>query len=200
MKVAVVIPTIEGREDHLATVVAAYMVTAPTGELIVERGHKSCGAAWIAGAARAEDYDYLHFGADDLEPTEGWLEGAVETVDAGYIPAPLVYLTDGTLESAGLDGFSMYRGAYTDWQVIEGTTVPFLSWGMWAQISAVDGFNNTLANIHYCTDIMISAAGRKFGHDTVIRTPIQFIHHNAQPGRNYDRVPSDTQEFIAWAS
>jgi hypothetical protein len=188
MSVAVVIPTISGRAEHLARCLDAYRRTAPNAQIIIERGHPSCGAAWIAGAAAAGEFDYLHFTADDLEPHDGWLQVAVETVDAGYIPAPLVNHPGGELESAGLLGFGCYRGPHADWQLIEGTTVPFLTRQMWEAIG--------MAPIHYCSDLLVSTIGRRHGWETAIRTEMRFTHHTAQAGRNYGRVPADTQEYI----
>jgi hypothetical protein len=186
--VAVVIPTIDGREDHLQRCLAAYGQLSDV-HLIVEHGHPSCGAAWIAGAKKARYFDYIHFTADDLEPHPGWLEPAIETVEAGYIPAPLVFNPDGTLDSAGLEGFGQYRGPYDDWQYIEGTTVPFLTREMWEAIGMID--------VHYCTDLWVSRVGRlRGGWGTVIRTEMRFTHHTADVGRNYGRVFSDTETFV----
>jgi hypothetical protein len=189
VNVAVIIPTIDGRQEHLARTVGAYTRTAPGARLIVEHGHPSCGAAWIAGAdAVAGQFDYLHFGADDLEPHDGWLDVALETVDAGYIPAPLVYHPDGRLESAGILGFGVYNGPHEDWQLIEGTTVPFLTAEMWEAIGMID--------VHYTTDLWCSTIGRRHGWETVIRTGMRFTHHTAQAGRNHGRAWPDTQEYL----
>lgn len=190
MTVAVVIPTIEGREADLERCVSAYERTAPDARLYVEHDHSSCGAAWITGAERAAEdgFDYLHLTADDLEPHPGWLEAAVETVDQGFIPAPLVYHPSGPLESAGLVGFGCYTGSHQDWALIEGTTVPFLTREMWDAIGMID--------VHYCSDLLVSYRGRKYGWETVIRTGMKFTHYTATPGRNYGRVGPDTEEYL----
>jgi hypothetical protein len=156
----------------------------------IEHDHPSCGAAWLAGAARADEngFTHLHFTADDLEPHDGWLQAALATVAAGYIPAPLVFHPGGELDSAGLLGFGQYRGPHDDWQLIEGTTVPFLTRAMWEQIGMID--------VHYTSDLLVSYRGRKHGWETVIRTPMRFTHHTAQAGRNYGRVPADTQKYL----
>ena len=200
MRLAVIIPTIPGREQDLARATVAYERTAPEAEVYVETGHACCGAAWIAGAAKAiEDGppDYLHFTADDLEPHDEWLETAIETADRGYVPAPLVFNPDGTLDSAGLAGFGQYRGPYSDWQYIGGTTVPFLTCEMWETIR--DGVAPILERTHYTTDLAISHAARYHGWETVIRPGMAFTHYTASPGRNYERVPADTEQYVAWA-
>lgn len=190
MTVAVVIPTIEGREQDVARCILAYQDTAPEVSLYVEYGHPSCGAAWLAGAelAAEDGFDYLHLTADDLEPHPGWLDVATETVDKGYIPAPLVYHPDGALESAGLAGFGCYAGPYTDWALIEGTTVPFVTREMWDTVGMLD--------THYCTDLWVSYQGRRHGWETVIRTGMAFTHHTAMAGRNEGRALSDTQQYL----
>lgn len=193
MSVAVVIPTIQGREHWLERVEDAYRRTAPDARIAVERNHPSCGAAWLHGAKWFETwlkdgFDYLHFGSDDLEPQDGWLEPAIEAVDAGFIPAPLVFHADGTLDSAGLVGFGQYRGSYEDWQLVEGTTVPFMTREMWERIGMIP--------VHYTSDLWVSTIGRKHGWETAIRTGMRFTHHVAPEGRDYSRVNADTQEYM----
>jgi hypothetical protein len=187
---AIIVPTIEGRETDLQRCLAAYSQTAPEATVYVERGHSSCGEAWLAGTRRAErdGFDYLHLTADDLEPHPGWLEAAIESVDRGEIPAPLVYHPDGSLESAGLAGFGCYLGDHHEGALIEGTTVPFLTREMWDVIGMI--------RVHYCTDLWVSAIGRRHGWETVIRTGMRFTHYTAMPGRNYGRVPDDTREYL----
>jgi hypothetical protein len=190
LTVAVVVPTIDGRERWLERIRAAYWRTAPYAHVYVEKGHRSCGEAWLAGTKKAEQdgFDYLHFGSDDLEPQEGWLKPAIEAVDAGFIPAPLVFHADGTLDSAGLAGFGQYRGPCEDWQLVEGTTVPFMTREMWERIGMIP--------VHYCSDLYVSTVGRKHGWETAIRTGMRFTHHVAPEGRDYGRVNADTQEYL----
>lgn len=192
MTVAIVIPTVDGREEDLARCLLAYEDTAPGVEikLYVERDHSSCGEAWIAGSDKAvsNGFDYLHLTADDLKPHDGWLDIAIATVDKGYIPAPLIYNPDGTLQSAGLAGFGCYTGPYDDWGYVEGTTVPFLTREMWDRIGMIP--------VHYCTDLWVSAKGRQHGWETVIRTGMVFTHYNAMPGRDHGRALLDTHEYL----
>jgi len=190
VRLAIVVPTIDGREEDLARCLESYERTAPNARVYVEHGHPSCGAGWLAGVSTAasDGFDYLHLTNDDIEAHDGWLDVALDTVNRGYIPAPLVYHPDGTLESAGLENFGCYRGAYSDWMFIEGTTMPFLTSVMWDKIGMIP--------VHYCTDLWVSAKGRMHGWQTVIRTGMEFTHHTAMPGRDYSRVPADTQEFM----
>ena len=193
MIVAVVIPTVPGREEHLERCWNAYMDTAngATLRIYVEHGHPSCGEAWIAGMNHAEDdgYDYVHLTADDLEPQEGWLDVGVETVEAGNIPAPLVFMPDGSLQSAGISGMECHTGAYCDWMQIDSTTVPFLTREMWQRIGMIP--------LHYCTDLWVSHKGRLEGWETVVRTGMRFTHYNAPEGRidQHGRTSNDRAEF-----
>ena len=189
MTVAIVIPTIDGRAEDFDRCVTAYQQTAPGARLYIERDHPSCGHAWIAGAEKAalDGFDYLHFTADDLEPHPGWLEAAIETVDKGMIPAPLVYAPNGLLESAGLAGFGL-NTTYQDWMPIEGTTVPFLTREMWQTVGMIP--------VHYCSDLWVSTVGRWHGWETVVRENMVFTHYTAPAARNYGRAGSDTQEYI----
>lgn len=185
-----VLPTIDGREEDLARCMAAYQSTSPDARIYIERNYTSCGAAWLAGADHAAEdrFDYLHLTADDLEPHPGWLEAAIETVDAGFIPAPLVYNPDGSLQSAGLSGFGCWTGAYADWGFVEGTTVPFLRADMWKKIGMIP--------VHYCSDLWVSHRGRQHGWETVVRTGMVFTHYNAMPGRDHGRAGPDTSEYL----
>jgi hypothetical protein len=189
VRLAIVVPTVDGREADLDRCIAGYAATAPDAKVYVERNYPTCGAAWNAGAAKAEldGFDYLHLTADDLEPHAGWLEVAVETVDKDHIPAPLVYNPDGNLQSAGLAGLGCYTGPHEDWQLIEGTTVPFLTRKMWNAIGMI--------NVHYCTDLWVSVIGRKRGWETAIRTGMVFTHYNSEPGRLYTAM-GDTHEYL----
>jgi hypothetical protein len=71
---------------------------------------------------------------------------------------------------------------------IEGTTIPFLTREMWNAIGMIP--------VHYCSDLWVSAIGRQYGWETVVRTGMRFTHHTAQPGRDYGRVSDDTREYL----
>lgn len=185
--VAIVIPTIPGREADLDRCLTAYERTAPDARVHVMHGYGSCGEGWIAGAEEAGSFDYLHLTSDDLEPYDGWLEVAIETVDQGKIPAPLVYGLSGALDSAGLQGFGQYRGDYHDWMEIEATTIPFLTAEMWERIGMIP--------VHYATDLWVSVIGARHGWPTVVREGMRFTHHEAPAGRNYGRASADIAEY-----
>ncbi len=169
--ISVVIPTIQGREEHLARCVAAYEAhTTVPFELIVEHDHPACGPAWNAGAARATG-DILHFSADDLEPQPGWHVPAMEALAAGTLPAPRLVNQHGRLDSCGLHGVEM-----EDWAPVPMSVVPFLPCDLWAQVGPV-------LPIHYFTDNWISWRGARAGWPTVVRRGFAFTHHWAEVGR-----------------
>ncbi len=110
MKIAIILPTVPGREQVFDHVLEAYADTRPAGwefDIIVPEGHATVGEAWNAGAEDAQDADYVFFTIDDALPHEGWAEVAARTVDAGYIPAPRLEHADGSLESCGSMGFGV---------------------------------------------------------------------------------------------
>jgi Glycosyl transferase family 2 len=187
--ISVVVPTIPGREDHLARVIAAYEATTPDLQLIVEHDHPTCAHAWNAGAARATG-DYLHFGADDLVPAAGWWEPAVEAVDLGLMPAPRIVNADGGLDYCGEHGREL-----TDWRMVQMSVVPFFTAAQWRLIGPC-------LPIHYYSDNYLSWRAAQAGHPTVVRRGYQFTHWWAQAGRGagmtYEqRMRHDSQVFHA---
>lgn len=176
--ISIVIPTVPGRDEVLGRTMRAFAHTTPMDavQFIVERGHDVCGTAWQAGAGKAEG-DYILFGADDLEPMDGWWQPLVESVDAGELPCPVVFEPDGcTVQSAGAFDWELQRTAPADGAPTGWTTVPFIRREWWAHI-------DPMLPIHYCTDTWVSVRLARHGIRTVVRTGSGFIHHNAAPGR-----------------
>lgn len=193
------IPTVEGREAHLERCVAAYAEnTVGEGvELLVERGHSTCGLAWNAGAARATG-EYLHLTADDLEPLLGWNLPAQEAIGRGEIPAPLVYkvrLVDGypvkEVETSGGE----WNRRLDDWERVLGTcVVPFCRLRDWR------GNIGPSIETHYYTDNWFTDQCRRAGLEIVLRQNYAFIHHWALQGRGAgtnetDRIHQDRRIY-----
>lgn len=170
--ISIVVPTIAGREDHLARCLAAYEAnTTQPFELIVEHDHPAVGPAWNAGAERATG-DFIHLTADDLEPHPGWDMVALETVERGALPAPRVINQHGTLDSCGLHGVEM-----EDWAPVPMSVIPFLPVLLW------EDYVRPVLPIHYFTDNWISLRAARAGWPTMVRRGFQFTHHWAQWGR-----------------
>lgn len=170
-RVAVILPTIAGREDFLADAVDAYRQTLPEAVVYVEHDHPSCGEGWNAGAARAlaDGCDVLHFTADDLIPQAGWFGRLTQGyVDAGVFP-----------------GAVLLNPNYTVWNtherpgdLIKFPRVPTMSAETWGRLGPVPP-------IHYYSDIWF---GRK-GTPTVVLAEFRFVHLWAEPGRRHDMEP-----------
>ena len=175
MTISVVLPTVTGREEVCHRVIRAYEETTPGAEVIIERDHDCVGKAWQAGAERAHG-DYVLLGADDLEPMPGWWEPLIESVDRGELPCPVVFETDGRVQSAGAIDWELQTTAPDDGAVTGWTTVPFFSRTWWPLI-------DPMLPVHYCTDTWVSVRLARHGIRTVVRTGSGFIHHNAIPGR-----------------
>lgn len=90
MKVSIVVPTVDGREDYLDRCLRGYEErTEAEVELLVVRNRWSGGMAWQEGAEAATG-DYLHLTNDDIIPGEGWLDDCVEAVRRGMVPVVAV--------------------------------------------------------------------------------------------------------------
>ena len=193
--ISIVVPTVVGREQHLKACLAAYDRYTTDFEVHVITGRPTCGEAWLAGAEKATG-DYIHFSADDLEPFSGWWQAGKHFVDSGFLPAPRILKSDGTLETCGgSDGFSeLPTGHLTDF-----TRIPFMGRDQWKRIRP--HISHFLANAHYFTDNAISWAGAKEGIGTVVHRGYAFTHHWAQAGRGAgmtenDRMRHDHAAFV----
>lgn len=180
--ISIIIPTIDGREDHFKRAVAAYETrTTHPYEIIIERNHPAVGPAWNAGAARAAG-DCIHFTADDLEPHDGWDTAAMETLATGALPAPRITNQHGQLDSCGLHGVEMEDGAHVAMSVI-----PFMPVQVWESIRPV-------LPIHYFTDNWISWCANRIGWPARVNRRFRFTHHWAQWGRGAGMTQNERME------
>ncbi len=189
--ISIIIPTIDGREDHYARCVAAYEAnTTEPYEIIVERNHPAVGPAWNAGAERATG-DHIHFTADDLEPHDGWDTAALETVAAQLLPAPRIINQHGRLDSCGLHGVEMENGA-----VVPMSVIPFMPMDLWRDHVA------PVLPIHYYTDDWISYRAKRASWPAVVNRAFAFTHHWAEHGRGagmgyHERMVHDRGVFVS---
>jgi hypothetical protein len=193
-RIAVVIPTVTGREDMLARVVAAYDATTPNMTLAVMRGFSTCAEAWNAGAEQLAGSligtTYLHFGADDLVPDDRWWVSAVDAVDQGVMPAPRIVNAAGELDYCGEHGRDL-----PEWTAVQMSVVPFFRWDQWDEIGPC-------LPIHYFSDNYLSYRAALAGYPTAVRRGYSFTHLWAQPGRgagmSYEqRMRHDGEVFAA---
>ena len=178
----VVIPTITGREDSLARCVESF----PGLNHIIVKGQPTCGLGWIEGIKRS-GADYLLLCCDDIEAADNlWMDACVETVDAGYLPAPVIRRPDGSLESAGGDMGApgcLLSDIQPDWTPVDFTPLPFVSRAQIRKIRMVEG--------HYKTDVYLSHKGRQLGFETVLRRDFSLIHHHHMTGRRSPSAEDD---------
>lgn len=182
---SIVIPTISGREEWLERTLRAYAdLTTESTEILVELDHPACGPAWQSGGERARGR-YIFMAADDLEPkAAGWEQVAMAVCDDDALPAPVIYNTDGSLQSCGGSwGLLEPDGAATDF-----TRAPFMSREQWELVEP-------MLPVHYFTDNWVS--WRALRHRILTRVVYGFdlVHHLAPEGRNESRMADDMNVF-----
>lgn len=169
--ITVPLPTIDGREEYLEKAVAAYQRTTPNIEILIVRNAPNCGVVWQYGAEHGTG-DYIAFGADDVEMHDGWWQAATAMIDQGALPAPLIYNTDGTIQSCGgSNGVLEPDHAFTEF-----TRGPIVSRAQWQLIGP-------MIPIHYFTDNWVSYRGSLHGIPTVVCRDYAYTHHMADQGR-----------------
>lgn len=189
-RISVIVPTVQGREDHLVRCTEAYTRLAEGNydlELIVEHDHRSCGLGWQAGAEKSHG-DFIHLTDDDIEPRPGWHAPAIEAVRQGFIPAPQVY------DPAGYPQSHPQVGVVSpDWTTVHMSALPFCSRAQWEKIAP-------LCTIHYFSDDFFSVRAHQAGWRPRLRTGYAFTHWWAQVKRGAgmsepDRMRNDQALF-----
>jgi hypothetical protein len=195
---SLVIPTVRGREEYLERALDAYTSRAecPT-QMILVHDQESCGRAWNLGAQRARG-DYIHLGADDVEPHEGYATAAIEAVEKGAIPSAVYYNPAGELEWANGPAGSMPG---EDWEPCQDgmrkdgwymtAMAPFCSAAQYERIGPT-------IDAHYGSDDFFSFRAVKCGYPIVLRTAFAFTHHSAPARRGagmeeFERHMHDTE-------
>lgn len=194
MKLAIVIPTVDGREDQLELCMQRYHETAPCEVcFFLEKNAGSCGVAWQDGAsiARAWRPDYLFFTVDDFLPDDTW-PAALEVADAGSIPAPKVRERDGTVHVWG--GRDVAVGTIAGEDPAECAAVPLCTAAQWAAIEP-------MIPTHYATDWWFGHRARVAGFP-IVACESSFLHLDGQPGREnaQQRLEEDVASFARYLS
>lgn len=180
----IVIPTIVGREESLQRAIDSYeRLTDCEHAIRVYANSPSSGEGWLSGVAEHVAQfgapDYVHLTNDDCEPAvEDWWKPCVSACDQGCLPAPIVWNSDGSLQSAGgqigAPG-NLIHEVGKDWSPVGFTTVPFMSWRQWERIGMLP--------VHYASDLYASYRGRQLGVETVLRHGYEITHHMHPVGR-----------------
>ena len=181
-----VVPTIPGREESLDRCLESFHGV----NRIVIRDEKTCGAGWTQGIRRSSG-EYLVLCCDDVEAHPDLdLDACVEAVEQGYLPAPIVYRPDGSLESAGGDMSAprcLLSEIQPDWTPVDFTPLPFVSREQIKKIRMIPS--------HMMCDVWVSHRGRTLGYETVLRHPFRLIHHHEMTGRKSGTDPVDRKIF-----
>lgn len=180
VKLAIIMPTIDGRESSFARALDAYEQTIERAhlaedlqvKLFAPRNRPTWGIGVNDGIAEMReagyDPDFLHLSADDLEPLPGWLEVALDTIVAGLNPAPL------------LDTFGRINYGHpptddmSDWKPTMTSVIPFVRWEWWEQ------YVGRMFPTHFFTDDYVSHMLRLAGINTACRLEYAFKHHESQ--------------------
>lgn len=179
--IAVIIPTVPGREADLERTVAAFEAE-PDCKVHPTYGHTAVGAGWarglddyLASLGRKRRPRYVLFGNDDMWPSEGWLDPAVEASRRGYTPCPVMFNSKGELESAGA-----WKVHHRDWHVVHWSPLPFFRLDEWEVLG--EGF----PPIHYWSDNWLAVSAQyRLDRPIVVRHGFEFTHTWAQPSRQY---------------
>lgn len=171
MNISIILPTISGREESREKMAQAYRDRTPGHviEVISPKDYPCWPAACNVGQGLAK-YDILHFGADDLEPLDGWAEPMLAALAASEIPAPQLwdFVPGGTPVNEAADGGP---GAIPTF-----TRVPALTREMAERI-------DRWPEIPYYADNWVSDKGRLVGYETRVMGGYGFVHHWHPVGR-----------------
>lgn len=167
MNLAVVIPTVPGREELLEACLHSIYVTAPKAQVYVVTDSPSCGEGWQWGGDSAVKAGATHLmlAADDIELQDGWWQTAAAALEQRRLASATVYNPDGTLQSCG----GHWDGMRPDGEATHGTIMPLLNLELWAAVQPIAPFP------HYC-DTWISERAVAAGYQPVICHGFAFVH------------------------
>lgn len=194
--IAVVIPTIAGREALLERTVRAYREnTDDELAVIVIRDRPTIGRAWNDGAQAAVDQTdahYLHLSADDVEPHPGWDRAAMDAVDRGVYPSPRILNLDGSLHSCGTMGAGMHLPECADGTPCASSPFPFMRTDDWVAVGpSIDA--------QYYSDDYLGWSARRVGMEVEVVRGFALTHLEGTVGRarGVQRAMRDRAAFLA---
>lgn len=188
VKVAVVIPTVTGREDSLLDTVRA--LDHPSVDFIVQKDSGGCGHGWVKGLAVAmndPDWQYVMLHTDDMIAHPGAIDAAIRCCKEGWWPMPTVEETDGTLRD---DVNNPVRGF---------SIIPFMDRELAERIAP------QIPMIHYYVDIAIADLvrndNRKRGFLSKgwqLSEGYRFTHHWHPVKRSQEGYGPDKERYERW--
>lgn len=192
--IAVVIPTIPGREALYERTVDAYRATAPGVTIITVRNRPTIGQAWNEGAEAAEQAgaDYLHLSADDVIPVEYWTDACVASARSDVYPSPRIMNADGTLHSCGTMGGGMLMPECDTGTPCASSPFPFMRMDDWRRIGPAP-------EIHYYADDYLGWSARLHGLSVEVVRGFTLTHLEGTAGRApmVARSAADRATFLA---
>ena len=186
---AVIIPTVPGREGDLELTTAAFEWETFGVRIYPQTGHESVGAGWRAGTERLVDLaretgnapEFVLYGNDDMRPiNSGWLVDAIEASDQGFTPCPVMWRPDGSVESAGA-----WQAFPVDWRRVDWTPLCWFRFDEYAPVAADPAKAwGPMPDLHYYSDNYFATASElQLGRPIVVREAFAFEHTWAMPGR-----------------
>lgn len=191
MKVSIVIPTIQGREDLFAQTKDGYAASKPATvefEYITPKDFPTIGEAWNAGAAKATG-EFLHLTADDVIPHEGWIDAAINATNRAEWPCPKILNPDGSLHSCGTLGGGMLLPDCPTGTPCAASPFPFFRSNRWVQLGPALG-------IHYYADDALGWKARSIGLTPTVCAEFTLTHLEGTVGRAQVAARSQSDSFI----
>lgn len=181
-RIAIIIPTIDGRHKEFARCVRSYRETCPDCELVPVHNKPTCGVAWNEGLRRLrDDVTHVHITADDIVARLGWWEAALRYTSLGVSPCPRILNTDGSIQSCDTYGTERNEG-----EPATITRIPFLRRDWVPYVYPV-------IETHYYTDCDVSDSLRAHNVPINVARDYLFVHDTSPIGR---LTPSDEERRI----
>lgn len=191
--IAVIIPTIAGREALLERTVDAYREHSTEAvALLIVRDRPTIGQAWADGVASLPaGADHVHLSADDVAPHPGWDAAAIAAVERGHYPSPRILNADGSLHSCGTMGGGMLLPECADGTPCAASPFPFV------RRSDLEHLGPILAAHYYCDD-HLGWRARMIGLEPVVCRGYLLTHLEGTAGRPamVARAADDRARFL----
>lgn len=181
-RIGVLVPTVTGREDHLARCVASHCPPATSVEwlLAVELDHPTCGEAWVAGVDRllAAGAEYVLISCDDFEAVGPYWHHAVHLADRGHVCCPILHNVGEPQRwhSSVLDGEPGEAAACTRSPNLLTAEACRRVFDVYRQVEP----------LQYYGDFLIGDIAGRLGMPATVTPGFTFIHWWAQVGRHSD--------------
>lgn len=180
MRLSIIHPTITGREESLERMLEAYRQRTDgfDVEYITVKDFPNWPAGVNAGSKLASG-DVWFYGADDVEPLEGWADAMMRTISAGEVPAGYYWdHPQGAVEPCG------YTPSGAPVNAVDGPpgSVPVFSRGP-ALTRALAERVGPWPEIDYYADNWVSDKVRTLGVEVRMTAGMHFVHHWHPVGR-----------------